>query len=408
MFESPPHIRAAILRQFQALAAAASLLAAVAATPAAAQNVQVSAPHVVLMDFKTGSLLFSRGADEPVPPANMTKLMTLAVVFDELKRGKITLNTEFVISNHAWRTGGAPSGTSTMFAAVRQSYRVEDLITGIAVVSGNDASIALAEGIAGSEQAFAARMNELAKKIGLATARFSNPTGAQQGDQRISTRDLAKLAAHLIREYPDYYKYFRVAEINWSKVKQSNRNPLLGSSLGVDGLVTGSTKESGFGFVASAIMDDRRLIAVVHGAKSDKDRTDDTRKLLDWGFRAFGDRMLFTGANQLARVSVYGGAQRSVPVFARRDVHVFSLQGAPEKFVAKVEYEGPVRAPVKAGDEVAKLRIYRGDQLAHEAPLYAVEDVPVGGTFGRAFDSAYEYATGIVRDGMRRLLKRNS
>lgn len=398
------------MRDFRASKATIVAFAALLglASPAHSQTVQVSAPHAVLMDFKTGSILFSRAADEPLQPANMTKLLTLAVVFDELKRGKITLDTEFPVSNHAWRTGGAPSGASTMFAAVRSRIRVEDLIIGAAVVSGNDAAIILAEGIAGSEQAFATRMNDYAAKLGLKSVRFFNPTGAQHDDQRISVRDLAKVAAHMVREHPDYYKYFKVPDLTWSKIKQSNRNPLLGSSLGVDGFVTGSTKESGYGYVASAEQSGQRLIVVVHGAKSDKDRTEDARRLLDWGFRAFSDRLLFTGANQIAHASVYGGAKGSVALVGRNDVHVLSLQGVNERFTARVVYEGPLRAPVVKGAEVAKLRVFRGDQLAYEAPLYAAEDVPAGGVFGRAFDAAYEYVAGLMRAGVRKVLTRNS
>ena len=376
--------------------------------PVRAQSVAVTAPNALLMDLKSGSILFSRAAEDPFQPANMAKLMTLAVVFGELKSGKITLDTEFPVSNHAWRTGGAPSGTSTMFAAVRSRIRVEDLIIGVAVVSGNDAAIVLAEGIAGSEQAFAARMNQYAAKLGLTTAQFRNPTGAQHAEQRITARDLAKLAAHLIREYPDYYRYFKVAEITWSKIKQANRNPMLGSSLGVDGLVTGSTKETGYGFVASAEQNGQRLIAVVNGARSEKDRVEDTRRLLDWGFRSFGDRLLFTGGNQIAHASVYGGAQRSVALVGRNDIHMLALQGTNERLTARVVYEGPLRAPVVKGAQVAQLRVFRGDQLAYETPLYAAEDVPPGGILGRAYDSAYEFVAGFVRTVFRRLLTKSS
>lgn len=393
------------LQTIALLALAAPL---VLALPVNAQTVHLTSPHIVLMDLKTGSILFSRAADEPLPPANMAKLMTLAVVFRELKAGKITLDTEYPVSNHAWRTGGAPSGASTMFAAVRSHIRVEDLIIGAAAVSGNDAAIVLAEGIAGSEQAFAARMNEYAAKLGLLSARFRNPTGAQHDEQRISVRDLAKLATHIVREYPDYYKYFKVPEITWSKVKQTNRNPLLGSSLGVDGFVTGSTKEAGYGFVASAEQNGQRLIAVVHGAKSDKERTEDARRALDWGFRAFGDRLLFSGTNQIARASVYGGAQSTVALIGKNDIHVLSLQSTTERFAARVVYEGPLRAPVAKGAEVAKLRVYRGDQLAHEAPLYAAEAIAAGGILGRAFDSAYEFVAGLIRAGIRKAFIRNS
>lgn len=389
----------------------AALLLAVIAMPlsvAAQQSVAVTAPHAVLMDLRTGSILFSRGADEALHPASMTKLMTLAVVFRELKRGKITLDTEFPVSPHAWRNGGAPSGTSTMFAAVRSRVRVEDLIIGAAAVSANDACIVLAEGLAGSEQAFAARMNEYAAELGLTSARFYNPTGFHHEQQRISVRDLAKLAAHIIRDYPDYYKYFRVPELTWSKIKQSNRNPLLGAALGVDGFATGFVKESGYGFVASAEQNGQRLIAVVHGAKSEKDRVEDARRLLDWGFRAFGDRLLFTAGKEIAHAQVFGGAQGSVPLRARQDIRVLAQHGVNERFIARVVYEGPLRAPVAKGAEVAKLRVFRGDQLALEAPLYAGADVPMGGLFSRAFDAAYEFVGASLRSGFRKLLSRSS
>jgi D-alanyl-D-alanine carboxypeptidase (penicillin-binding protein 5/6) len=396
---------------FRMLARASLALAAMVACapPAQAQSIQVTAPHAVLMDFETGSILYSRGADEPLPPANIAKLMTLAVVFGELKSGKITLDTEFQVSNYAWRTGGAPSGMSTMFAALRSRIRVEDLIIGVAALSGNDGAIVLAEGIAGSEQAFVRRMNEYATKLALTSARFHNATGAQHPEQRISARDLMKLAAHLIREYPDYYKYFKVPEMTWSKIKQSNRNPLLGSSsLGVDGLITGSTKESGYGFVASADNNGQRLIVVVQGSRSEKDRVEDARRLLDWGFRAFGDRLLITGSNEVARASVYGGTQGTVALTAKNDLHILSLLGTNERFTARVVYEGPLRAPIVKGSEVAKLRVFRGDQIAYEAPLFAAEDVPLGGLFGRAFDSAYEFVASVARSAMRKVFTRNS
>lgn len=410
MIELYPHGSTGLRREPGSRKTAALALVALTALvlPARAQNVTVTAPNVVLMDFATGSILYSRSADDPIQPANMAKLLTLAVVFGELKRGRITLDTEFPVSNRAWRTGGAPSGASTMFAAVRSRIRVEDLIIGAAVVSGNDAAIVLAEGIAGSEQAFTARMNDYAAKLGLTSARFVNPTGAQHDGQRISVRDLAKLAVHLIREYPDYYRYFKVPELTWSKIKQTNRNPMLGSSLGVDGLVTGSTKDGGYGFVASAEQNSRRLVAVVNGAKSEKDRMEDTRRLLDWGLRSFGERLLFTGTNQIARASVYSGAQSSVALVGKNDIQILSLQGVNERFTARVVYEGPLRAPIAKGAEVAKLRVYRGDQLAYEAPLYAAEEVGPGSLFGRAYDSAYEFVTSLVRAGFRRVLTRNS
>ncbi len=384
------------------------LIATLGPLAAFAQPQNISAEHVVLMDLQSNSVLFSRGADDAVHPASMTKLMTLAVVFDELKAGKLKLDTEFPVSVHAWRTGGAPSGTATMFAAVRSNIRVEDLIIGAAAVAGNDACIILAEGISGSEAAFADRMNRRAAELGLTTARFRNPTGFPHPEQKMSVRDLATLAAYIIREHPAYYKYFAVPEITWSKVKQSNRNPLFGSSLGVDGFTAGHDEQSGYGFVSSAVQNGRRLIAVVHGAKSEKDRLEDTRRLLDWGFRAFSDRLVFTNKSPIAHASVFGGASGSVALVGANDIHILSLQSGGERFTARVYYEGPLRAPVKKGAEVAKLRIYRGDQVALEAPLYAADDVPAGGIAGRAFDATYEYVGNLMRAGLRKLLARGS
>lgn len=375
---------------------------------AAAQPAGITASHAVLMDLRSGSILFSRGADEALQPASLTKLMTLAVVFGELKSGKITLDTEYPVSVHAWRTGGAPSGTSTMFAAVKSRIRVEDLIIGAAAVQGNDACIILAEGLAGSEAVFAERMNKRAAELGLTTAVFRNPTGFSDPAQKISVRDLAKLAAHIVSEYPGYYKYFAVPEITWSKVKQHNRNPLLSSSLGVDGLATGFQETAGYGFVAAAIQNNQRLIAVVHGAKSDKDRVEDTRKLLDWGFRSFVDRLIFSNNAPIAYAAVFGGNRSSVPLLGKSDIHILALQSGGERFTAKVHYEGPLRAPIKKGAEVARLRVYRGDQIALDVPLYAAEDVEVGGIVGRAFDATYEYLGGYVRAGFKKLLTRGS
>jgi D-alanyl-D-alanine carboxypeptidase (penicillin-binding protein 5/6) len=410
MIESGPAPLAPQTRYFRPLMRAGLMLAAplMMAAPALAQPASVTAPSVILMDLKTGSILYSRGADEPLNPANMTKLMTLGVVFRDLKAGKLTLDTEFPVSNHAWRTGGAPSGASTMFAAVRSRIRVEDLIIGAAAVSGNDAAIVLAEGIAGNEAAFALRMNALAKELGLGTAQFRNPTGFHHAEQKISSRDLTNLAAHLIRSHPEHYKYFSVPELTWSKIKQTNRNPMLGSALGVDGLATGSTKESGYGIVASAEQNGQRLIVVVQGAKSEKDRMEDARRLLEWGFRSFGDRLLFTGTNEIAHASVYGGARGSVPLIGRADIHILSLQGVNERFTARVHYEGPLRAPVTKGAQVAKLRIYRGDQIALEVPLYAGDDVAEGSLLGRAFDAVYEFVGGLVRSGLRKLVPRSA
>ncbi len=375
---------------------------------ALAQSVNVSSPHAILIDIKTGSILFERKSDEALHPASMAKLMTLAVVFRELKSGKITLDTEYVVSQHAWRTGGAPSSGSKMFAALRSRIRVEDLVIGAAVVSGNDACIVLAEGLAGSEQAFTTRMNSHARQLGLMTARFRNPTGVHHTEQVISTRDLGKLALHLIRAYPDYYKYFSIPELTWSKVRQTNRNPLLDIGIGADGLKTGFIKESGYGLVGSAEQNGQRLVVVVQGARTEKERLDDAKRLLEWGFKAFGERLLFSANSPVVYAKVFGGTSGTVPLIGRQNINLLAQQGANERLLARVYYDGPLRAPITKGAEVAKLRVFRGDQMVLETPLYTGADVAEGGLFGRAFDAASEFAGGVIRSAFRKVFTRSS
>lgn len=394
-----------ICRQAAGAIAAAALLSF--ATPALAQPA-VSSPHAILMDFKTGSILFEKKSDEALYPASLAKLMTLAVVFRELQTGKISLDTEYVVSLHAWRTGGAPSSGSKMFAALKSRIRVEDLIIGATVASGNDACIVMAEGLAGSEQAFAARMNAHARELGLTTARFRNPTGVHHAEQVISPRDLAKLAAHLIRTYPDYYKYFKVPELTWSKVRQTNRNPLLDLNLGADGMKTGFNKESGYGIVGSAEQNGQRLIVVVQGSRTEKERLEDARRLLDWGFKGFGERLLFSTNNPVAYAKVFGGADGTVPLVGKQNINLLAPEGSNDRLLARVYYEGPLRAPIVKGAEVAKLRVFRGGQMVLEAPLYTGADVPEGGLVGRAFDAAVEWTGGLIRSAFRKVFSRSS
>jgi D-alanyl-D-alanine carboxypeptidase (penicillin-binding protein 5/6) len=390
-----------------AAAAFAAAVPLVLATPALAQPA-VSSPHAILMDYKTGSILFEKKSDEALYPASLAKLMTLAVVFRELQTGKINLDTEFVVSLHAWRTGGAPSSGSKMFAALKSRIRVEDLIIGAAVVSGNDACIVMAEGVAGNEQAFAARMNAHARELGLTTARFRNPTGMHHAEQVISPRDLARLAAHIIRTYPDYYKYFKVPELTWSKVRQTNRNPLLDTNVGADGMKTGFNKESGYGIVGSAEQNGQRLIVVVQGSRTEKERLEDAKRLLDWGFKGFGERLLFSANKPLVYAKVFGGTEGAVPLVGKQDIHLLAQEGSNDRLLARVYYEGPLRAPIVKGAEVAKLRVFRANQLVLEAPLYTGADIPEGGLIGRAIDAATEFAGGLIRSAFRKVFSRSS
>jgi D-alanyl-D-alanine carboxypeptidase (penicillin-binding protein 5/6) len=293
-----------------------------------------------------------------------------------------------------------------MFAAVHSRIPVVDLIQGVIVHSGNDACIVFAEAIAGNEDLFARMMNERAREIGLESAEFRNPTGLHDPDQLISVRDLAKLAAHLIRTYPEFYKYYGQPDFTWNKIRQQNRNPLLPMNIGADGLKTGFIKESGYGLVGSAVQNGQRLIVVVNGAETDKDRANDAKRLLEWGFRNFESRLLFRNGTQVAEARVFGGDQRYVPLVGKGEIRLLSPRAGGDKFVARVYYTGPLMAPVVKGTDVARLKILREGKTALEVPLYASEDVGEGSLWQRALDSTTEAAGGWVRRGINAVLKR--
>jgi D-alanyl-D-alanine carboxypeptidase (penicillin-binding protein 5/6) len=378
------------------------------ATTAHAQfipNFQINASHAILIDHESGTVLFEKSADDPWPPASLAKLMTMEIVFSEIKSGELKLEDELVVSVDAWRRGGAPAGGSTMFAPVHSRIPVVDLIQGVVVQSGNDACIVFAEAIAGSEDLFARMMTARAKELGLRSANFRNSTGLPDPNQVISMRDLAKLASHLIRTYPEFYKYYGQPDFTWNKIRQSNRNPLLEMSIGADGLKTGYIKESGYGLVGSAVQDGQRLIVVVHGAETAKDRANDAKRLLEWGFRNFESRKLFSSGAQIAQVRVFGGDSRYVPVVGKGEIHLLSPRGGGDKIVARVHYRGPVAAPVAKGDQIARLRVMRGDNIALEVPLYAAADIGEGSLVQRAIDSTTELTGGWVRRGINKVLK---
>lgn len=383
--------------------------ASVATAPAQAQftpNFSVNAPYAILVDYESGTVLFEKNADEPRPPASLAKLMTMELVFNEIKSGEIKLDEELVVSVNAWRKGGAPAGGSTMFAAVHSKIAVVDLIQGAIVQSGNDACIVFAEAIAGNEDLFARLMNARARELGLDSANFRNSTGLHDPEQEISVRDLAKLAAHLIRTYPEFYKYYGQTEFTWNKIRQTNRNPLLEMNIGADGLKTGFTKEAGYGLVGSAVQDGQRLIVVVNGAETAKDRANDARRLLEWGFRNFESRRLFREGAVVAEARTFGGDRRYLPLIAAGQVNLLSPRGGGDKIVARVHYRGPLRTPIAKGSEVARLKIYRGNNVALDVPLYAAADVGEGSLIRRAYDSTTEIAAGWVRSGIKMVLKR--
>ncbi len=367
--------------------------------PAAAQGFQTSAPQAILVDAGSGTVLFEKSADELMAPASMAKIMTAEVLFNEIKQGRLTLDSEFPISENAWRRGGGPSGGSSMFAQVGSRIKLGDLLRGIIVQSGNDASIAVAEGLSGNEDSFARLMTQRGRELGLTNSTFRNSTGFGHPEQRVTARDLAKLTIHVIETYPDLYKMFGEEEFTWNRIRQRNRNPLLTMDIGADGVKTGNIDESGFGLVGSAVQNGQRLIVVVNGLKNSRDRANESRKLLEWGFRSFEARQLFAANEPVGTIRMFGGAQRSLPVVSRRPVSVMMPRGANERLSARIIYKGPVQAPVKQGAQIAHLRITRGDIQALDIPLYAAEDVPVGSLPQRALDGALELGVNLFRRG---------
>src|ERR1041385_4942113 len=281
------------LSHVAALALAATLVLPAAAQAPKKDEFQTSAPYAILIEADSGTVLFEKNADKLNPPASMSKLMTVELVLHTIEQGKLKWDDEMTISENAWRRGGAPSGGSAMFAALNSRVSVKDLMHGVMVQSGNDACISLAEGIAGSEIAFADMMNKRARELGLTQSHFSNATGVHEPDHLVTMRELAKLTQYIIKTYPDAYKIFAEREFTWNKVRQQNRNPLLAMGIGADGLKTGHTKEAGYGLAASAVNNNLRLIMVANGFKTMKERADESRKLLEWGFRAFESRALF-------------------------------------------------------------------------------------------------------------------
>ncbi|MDB5612350.1 MAG: D-alanyl-D-alanine carboxypeptidase [Devosia sp.] len=379
-----------VTRLLQILAITLALIA-----PAMAQaQFDTAAKFAILMDEESGTVIFQKDADLPMEPASMAKLMTIAVVFHELSAGRVKMTDEFFVSEHAWRTGGASSGGSTMFADLNSKISVENLVRSVVIQSGNDAAIVLAEGIAGSEGSFAAMMNELAQEIGLRDSHFTNPTGLPDPDMHVTARDLADLARYLIKEYPDYYHYFSEPEMEWNGIKQPNRNSLVELGIGVDGLKTGHTESAGYGSVISTKDGGRRLIAVVHGLTSMAQRTEEGRKLITWGARAFERFSAYPDGAVVAYANVYGGTSASVALVGDGEVALYLPRGSRKCLSASVSYTSPLMPPVMQGDKIAELQVFCDDQLVQVAPLYAAETVEEGDITRKATDALKQLALG--------------
>ena len=363
----------------------------------------INAPHAILIDAENGGVLFERDPDKLIYPASLAKLMTAEYVFNELKSGRLNAKDEFLVSENAWRKGGAPSGGSTMFAALHSRISVDDLLHGVIIHSGNDACIVLAEGIAGNEAEFAAKLTQRARAIGLTKSTFANSSGLPDPGTQVTTRELGLLARHIIVTYPEYYPIYGQRDFLWNKIKQPNRNPLLGMEIGADGLKTGFTREAGYGLVGSAVQNGLRLIVVVNGLNSAKERGDEARKLLEWGFKSFERRILFAEGQIIGSAKVYGGSESSVPLVAGREVRVMMPKSGGDRLVARIVYSGPVPAPVEQGAPVGVLKVWRNENVILQMPLKAAEPVARGGLSRRAFDAVSELMIGLFRAGAQKL-----
>ncbi len=351
-------------------------------TPPAAA-IETIAREAILMDATTDTVLFAKQADQPMAPASMSKLMTVYMLFERLRDGSLSLDDTFRVSENAWRLGGAKSGGSTMFLKPGDKVRVEDLLRGIIVQSGNDACIAAAEALASSERAFADEMTERGRELGLTNSTFRNSTGWPDPEHQMTPRDLAILAKRTIIDFPEYYHYYAETHFTYNEIRQINRNPLLYKDINVDGLKTGHTEESGYGLVASATRDDRRLILVVNGLASRKDRSREPERLLAWGFREFNNYALFKAGEQVEKAKVWLGQSPTVDLVIENDVLLTMQRKARRKMKATVTYEGPIAAPIKKGQKVAKVVISAPGMEPLEYPLAAAEEVAQLGLIGR-------------------------
>lgn len=400
------------------LTLAAALLALVPAWPGGAEAQQsggfsTTAKSAILMDYDSGSIIFQKSADELVPPASMSKLMTLAVLFKALKEGELTPETEFQTSENAWRTGGAPSGTAAMFIPIHNKTPISELIQGIVVQSGNDACITVAEGMAGSVANFAKLMEAEARRIGLTKSTFRNATGFADPEHRMTARELSLLARYIIKTYPEQYKVFGQREFAYRKHKFYSRNPLLAADIGVDGMVTGNATDAGYGMVVSSVSEGRRLIGVVMGFETEKERQNETRRMLEWGFKSVSSATLFKAGEPVGYARVWGGTDFYVPLAGDGDLEVI-LPKFPvnQKIRGEIVYEGPLKPPVKKGDQVAMFRVTSmvpgsAEPIAvSETPLYAEADVDEASFYWRGVDSLLHLGMGLVPD-VRRLLNRD-
>jgi D-alanyl-D-alanine carboxypeptidase (penicillin-binding protein 5/6) len=363
-----------------ALAAFASLAVSPLCAPAAwAESIDTTATEAYVLDFDTGAVLLDKNAETQIQPASLSKLMTVYLLFDALKKGEVKLDDTFPVSKEAW----ALNEGSTMFVGIGDQIKIEDLIRGIIVQSGNDACLVVAEGLAGTEATFVERMNEKAKELGLTQSHFDNPHGLEDPKQLMTAHDVAWLAHHLIADFPEYYHYFSEKEFVFNGIKQGNRNPLLYKDPTVDGLKTGHLSISGYSVAVSAKRDGRRIIAVLIGTNSMQERSDESAKVLDWAYREFDNYTVAKAGSVLADAPVWLGQDATVPLAVGKDLLVTLPRATHDQLTAKAVFDGPIPAPIAAGQEVGKVVISAPGMADMEVPLVAGKEVRKLGFFGR-------------------------
>jgi D-alanyl-D-alanine carboxypeptidase (penicillin-binding protein 5/6) len=367
----------------------AATAASLAAAPAHAQYT-TSAKHAVLLDYDTGEILFNKDGDVPMPPSSMSKLMTIELVFQRLKEHTLKLTDTFHVSSNAWRTA-RDKDQSRMFVEAGSDISVDDLLKGIIVDSGNDACVVVAEALGGSEEGFAQMMTRRAQELGLTQSHFANPTGMPDPGQYMSARDLASLAAHILRTYPKYYSYFGMPGFTWNGINQENHNPLLAMNIGADGIKTGYTDAGGYGLVASAVRDGRRVILVVNGFDSKQERAEEARRVLEIAYRDFKRYDLFHADDLVAQAEVWGGALSILPLKVREPLSItLPVETRPDLKIT-LQYKKPIPAPVKAGQKVGALTVLAPNRPPKTIPVFAAADVAPTGIIGRILIGAEAY-----------------
>lgn len=350
---------------------------------------ETPAREAMIVDFQTGQVLFEKEPDMKIPTASMSKTMTMYLVFEALKEGKLTLDQQLPVSEKAWRMQG-----SKMFVDLNSLVKVEDLVRGVIVQSGNDATIVLAEGLAGSELEFASQMNKKAQELGMTSSHFMNASGWPDPEHYSTARDLVTLGMAMIKNHPEYYKYYSEKEFTYNNIKQGNRNPLLYKNIGADGIKTGHTEEAGYGLMASAVRGNRRVVMMVGGLKDMEERSNEATRLMEWALTNFENKTLFKPEQIVTDADVAMGMEKKVPLIVNQDVTVTLPRIGAGNISAQAVYKGPLEAPVKKGDQVGVVRVTIPNMQAIEIPLLAGKDIPRLGFFPSIVEKARRLVVG--------------